>query len=187
MVVCLFVWWTGWASRPRCLRGGPPLAKDKKIPKITKVTRIHLDHNEDDSDFETPEEIRKLLVDRDSDGVPDGVQGSGIQGGILQHESEISYEFNGKKYGSLDEMPPDVRAYFENMGLTAEALKGSAGATGTKQLAHEETRDIPPPSNIASEPTVEIHYTSTYDKLKYVIAAVVAIVIAIVIFYLLKS
>lgn len=29
-------------------------------------------------------------------------------------ESRVHYEFNGEEYGSLEEMPPDVRKHFED-------------------------------------------------------------------------
>jgi len=102
--------------------------------KITRVTRHTIDSHEIGNLDEAPEEYRKLLEDKDGDGIPDVVQGQGQ--GVLKKEVKVSYEFNGRKYGSLDEMPLEHRALFADRD--GDGIPDAFGKLGLPATAFED-------------------------------------------------
>lgn len=160
------------------------MSESKKFTKITRTTKYKVNGKEYDSLDEAPEEYRKLLRDANGDGTP-GV----VQGRVLQREVKVSYEHNGQKYSSLDEMPPGVRAFFEGQEPAGQrVIQGCVPpGPGESDWASEETRLMPQPGEAGSERTSRMVYKGPVSgKLKYVVAAIVAVIIALVIYYVLR-
>jgi len=77
--------------------------------------------------------MERVFEDRDADGVPDlfqaisaGGKGQSVRHVSVQHSSR--YVINGKEYGSLEEMPPDVRRVFDS---TQGIFAGAAPRAGS--------------------------------------------------------
>ena len=157
-----------------------PIAK-----RTTKVVRYTSHRVESDNLDDAPEEIRKLMQDKDGDGVPDALQQKGAS-----LEQRVSYEFNGRKYSSLEEMPPKVRAFFEGKAQVAGGVIQSAEPplAPSRNWAAEETRVMPPPAEDADEPTVTVTYKPKPQSsaFKYVVAAVIAAIVGLVVYFALK-
>ena len=56
------------------------------------------------------EKVAGLLEDRNQDGIPDIVQGGGSQHFMV---TQTRIFFDGKTYGSVDELPPEARHQYE--------------------------------------------------------------------------
>lgn len=67
----------------------------------------------DDLPKEARDLIRSQLPDTDDDGVPDIFQGGPVPEPTVTTSVTTSYSVNGHAYDSLDDVPDEERAYFE--------------------------------------------------------------------------
>jgi hypothetical protein len=70
---------------------------------------------------EVPAELRHLLEDKDNNGIPDMVE-QAVKGqssvNVTMTTSRI-FNFNGKEYRSLEEMPPEAQAALKKLNLSS--------------------------------------------------------------------
>jgi hypothetical protein len=81
-------------------------------------------------------EAVQAFADKNQDGVPDIFQGAGS---VPQMMGSTSYVVNGQSYTGLDQMPPDVRAAYEQAMATA----GGQAATGAAPMATMSSVEMP--------------------------------------------
>ena len=79
------------------------------------------------------ERVMGMLADRDGDGVPDAVRESD---GTFTADVINKIVVNGREYGGLDEMPPDVRRMYE-MAMSAQR-DGRSGSTFVVESGEDE-------------------------------------------------
>ena len=113
---------------------------------MKKITKIVLNGREYDSVEQMPPEVREqylqalgALRDSDGDGVPDVLQQSGSSNGVV----EETFVFNGRKYNSLDELPPEVREMIKHIP------KPKPGENETR-LEVETTEIFPPQVSVSA-------------------------------------
>ncbi|MHC4399949.1 MAG: hypothetical protein ACYTG0_09740 [Planctomycetota bacterium] len=87
------------------------------------ATRVVINGVQYDSIDEVPKQFRQLLEDADADGCPDWVQRQAASMGGLASASTVqmattngvtTYRVGDKEYRTLEEMPPEHRALFED-------------------------------------------------------------------------
>ena len=122
------------------------------------ATRILFNGREFAGPDEMPADVRRLydlameqLADADQNGIPDVLERAGAAGHVIGIE-HTSITVNGKTYGSVDEMPADVRRLYEqaiagigvNQGGIPDVLRGelpSGGGSG-KPVEGTVKRDL---------------------------------------------
>jgi hypothetical protein len=109
----------------------------------TKVS-IRWNGREVSDPSELPPELRKLLEDADGNGIPDiaerGKLGSLAEGDRLEVETVTStvIDLDGKKYQSIDELPPELR---EAARAALSRASGSPTARGARPLDPSSSRE----------------------------------------------
>lgn len=134
-----------------------------------KATRYKFNGKVYSSLDEMPPEVRAFFEDKDGDGLPDGI------GGNIGKDTTISravttttrYACNGVEYDRLDDMPPDIRALFEDrdgdgrpdllraMESMAKSGSGKRAAKSAHALEPAERVSPPPVKHIARDDNYE--------------------------------
>ena len=142
---------------------------------------------------EMPEDVRRnyesaisQLADKDKDGVPDALESltnladqnkngmpdafEGLTSNVITSSTKIIA--NGTEYNSLDELPPDIRAKYEQAMGTLDAnrngvpdfFEGMMNAPGqTSNMQHSQAMSTPrAPTAIPASPNIEPEATSRW-------------------------
>jgi len=125
-------------------RDGVPDVFEGRDGNVTSVTRsrIVVNGREYGSVDEMPPDVRQAyqrmrsgLVDSDRDGMPDMFEGKKANVVSVTRRKIV---VNGREYGSVDEMPPDVRRSFERASGAAGAgharMPGDPGTGGRSRV-----------------------------------------------------
>ena len=61
--------------------------------------------------------VGRLLADRDGNGVPDVFEARNVEGADVAHVTTTTtvYEINGRRYASLEEVPPEFRSLLDRL------------------------------------------------------------------------
>jgi hypothetical protein len=125
-------------------RDGVPDVFEGKDGNVTSITRsrIVVNGREYGSVEEMPpdvrqayERMRSAVVDSDGDGVPDRFEGKDANFVSVTRQRIV---VNGREYGSVEEMPPDVRRAFESAreatGAGRIRMPGDQGRRGRSRV-----------------------------------------------------
>lgn len=106
-----------------------------------------------------------ILADKNKDGIPDAFEG--MTSNIISSTKIIA---GGKEYNSLDELPPDIRAKYEQAMGTLDAnrngvpdfLEGMISAPNqTNNIEQSDAMSTPrAPMSLSPSPTIEPETTS---------------------------
>lgn len=110
------------------------------------------------------------VADQNNNGMPDSVEVEGMLSNVISSTTKIIA--NGTEYNSLDELPPDIRAKYEQVMGTLDANRNGVpdfleGMMNTSNQAGnmEPSHAIPAPRAsipISSSPTIEPESTSRW-------------------------
>lgn len=141
----------------------------------SRSTRIVVNGVEYDRVEDVPEPYRTMLADRDGDGLPDIAQDAParrVAFGRTVVNGRESYSWNGTRYDSIEDMPPEAR----------EFVRRHMGADGPNML-REGAVPAPavpgPPVADAPGRRLEDGYAGSRSLLWPMVAAVVATAIVV--------
>lgn len=104
------------------------------------------------------EEMTRMLVDENGNGIPDLLEGDMVQKVLAMHSSKMQVNLNGRTYHSLEELPPDLRQSVDG----AFNMLSKMG-----MLANTPAMENPPPNRpqqVGSKPFLSPQKSSAIEE-----------------------